>query len=209
MTRNILTGAAAAGLALLLFVSHLAAAGYDELLAQAKRDPAGMDFTALRYAYAESASYDPYGSAEAVLRASMMKAFGERDCANAIKAAQSIIEKNYVHIDAHATLDICYGRLDQPEQAKPHGLMVRGLIASIVRSGDGKSPKTAFVVISIGEEYSLMTVLGLKKVRQALTQADGHHYDRIVVENRSGGTDTVFFNIDRMFGSLDKMLTPR
>ena len=54
-----------------------------------------------------------------------------------------------------------------------------------------------------------MTVLVLKKVRQALIQADGHRYDRFTVESKTGGTDSVFFNIDRLFGSLEQKLTPR
>lgn len=151
----------------LLMAAGLACAapapGYDELLAQAKSDNAAVNFRALRYAYAESGYYDPYDANVAELRASMVKAFAGEDCANAIKSAQAIVEKNYVYIDAHMVLDLCYRRFDQPQQAKHHGLMAHGLINSIVASGDGKSPKTAFVVISIGEEYAVLGRLGLRK----------------------------------------------
>ena len=182
---------------------------YDDLLAQAKRDGAAVDFKALRYAYADSEYYNPYDAKESEMRTPMVKAFADKDCVNAIKHAQAILENNYLYIDAHMVLDLCYGRLDQPQQARQHELMARGLAASIIASGDGKTPQTAFVVIAVREEYNALSMLGLKKVRQALIRADGHSYDQISAENKSGGTETILFNIDRPLAWLARKTTNR
>jgi hypothetical protein len=66
---------------------------YDDLLAQAKQNATAVDFTALRYAYAESAQYNPYDANDAELYKSMVNAMNARDCTSAMKHAQAILEK--------------------------------------------------------------------------------------------------------------------
>jgi hypothetical protein len=182
---------------------------YDDLLAQAKRDGAVVDFKALRYAYADSEHYNPYDAKESELRTSMVKAYRDKDCATAMQHAQAILDKNYVDIDAHMMLDLCYRRLEQPQPAKHHERMAHGLAESIVATGDGRTPQTAFVVIAVREEYNVIAMLGLKQLQQALIRADGHSYDRFSVKTESGGTDTIFFNIDRPLTWLAQKTTKR
>ncbi len=49
-----------------------------------------------------------------------------------------------------------------------HRLMYYGLTASIVASGDGKTVKTAYKVISVEEEYTVMNHIGAKLTTQTL-----------------------------------------
>jgi hypothetical protein len=65
---------------------------YDDLLAQAKQNATAVDFTALRYAYAESAQYNPYDPNDAELYKFMVNAMNARDCTSAMKHAQAILE---------------------------------------------------------------------------------------------------------------------
>jgi len=182
---------------------------YDALLAQAKRDGAAVDFKALRYAYADSEHYNPYDAKESELRTSMVKAYRDKNCVTAMKHAQVILDKNYVDIDAHMMMDLCYRRLDQPQQARQHELMAHGLAESVIATGDGRTPQTAFVVIAVREEYNVIAMLGLKQLQQALIRADGHSYDQFSVKTESGGTDTIFFNIDRPLTWLAQKTTNR
>ena len=195
----IVVAALGAAIALLATTDLVPAANYDELLAQAKRDSTSVDFQTLRYAYADSDSYDPYNAKEGELRVAMVKAFAEKDCGAAIKNAQAILERNYLYIEAHMIADLCYRRSNELQQAKHHEQMARGLFASITASGNGKTPKTAYVVISVPEEYSVLSMSGLKRTRQALLRLEGHRYDRLTVLNKSGGIEDVFFNIDRLY----------
>ena len=183
---------------------------YSDLVEQAKRDAAAVDLKALRYAYADGENYNPYDTVEETLQGIMIKAFTEKnDCASAQKLAQEILEKNYVNIDAHMMLDLCFQQLEQPQQAKHHELMVHGLINSIIVTGDGKTPQTAFVVISIPEERSVLSMFGVKAVRQALIDVENHKIDRITVATKSGGSEDIFFNVDRPLAWLARTRKPR
>jgi hypothetical protein len=72
-----------------------------------------------------------------------------------------------------------------------------GLIDSILKSGDGLRPETAFKVITVDEEYILLGFLGLKCEGQALLKIEGHAYDRLEVKHgRTGRKKVLFFNVD-------------
>jgi hypothetical protein len=73
----------------------------------------------------------------------------------------------------------------------------RGLVSSILNSGDGKSTEKAWVVINVHEEYVILRVLGYKPGPQSLLNKDGHAYDELKVKKADDGTEaTFFFNID-------------
>jgi hypothetical protein len=137
-------------------------AGYEDLVAQVKQGRTDIDYAALRSAYAESAFYDGYNTDIMSLRGPLQKAFADGDCEGAIRQGQAILEKNYVFVDAHFVLGVCYRRLGQAEQSERHTATARGLIKAIFASGDGKTPETAFVVISVAEEYSVIGVQARK-----------------------------------------------
>jgi hypothetical protein len=185
-------------------------AGYEELVAQAKQGKADIDYAALRIAYADSKFYDGYNSDVINLRGPFQKAFADGDCESAIRQGQAILEKNYVFIDAHFVLSVCYRRLGQTEQSERYTAAARGLLKAIFASGDGKTPETAFVVISVAEEYSVIGVQGSKKLQQALINKNGHSYDLLTVANKSGGKDEIYFNVDRvMRWSVEKLNPPK
>jgi hypothetical protein len=72
------------------------------------------------------------------------------------------------------------------------------LVKSVLGSGDGKSPETAFVVIAIEEEYSVLAAFSLTLVSQALVNLGGSAFDRMEVKKRdSDQTVTLYFNVDR------------
>jgi hypothetical protein len=185
------------------------AASYDELVARAKAGDANVDYLALRNAYAESPGYDPYGSKLREPEREMLDAYGRGDCAVVIAKAESILAVNFVHAEAHLAAGLCHGKLGNEEAMRRERTIVRGLIDSILTSGDGKSEQTAFVVVQIAEEYTILKVLGLRRVTQALIHAQGHSYDRFETKsNDTGQEGGVFFNIDRLLAVLDRELRP-
>jgi hypothetical protein len=184
-------------LLVVLGTASLPAASYEESVAQARQGQT-FDPAALRKAYAESASYDGYNTDIVNLRAPFLKAYSDGDCETAVRHGQAILEKNYVYIDGHYILSTCYRRLGQTDLADRHIAVARGLVRAILASGDGKTPETAYVVIAVSEEYTILGVRGLKKVQQALINKDGHSYDLITAETKDGVKEEVYFNIDRV-----------
>lgn len=182
---------------------------YEELVALARQDATAVDFTALRHAYADSAQYKPYDAGDSTPVKSMMTAFRAGDCAEVVKQAQAVLEINYLRINAHLAAAICYRQLKQDRPSAQHETMARGLLDSILASGNGASAKSAFVVIAVDEEYSTLNRLELKALRQRLVNDDGHQFDVFEAADKAGHASAVYFNVDRPLTWLDRQLKAR
>lgn len=183
------------------------APSYNELLERAKRGDRDLDYQALRYAYAASPGYHPYGGSLRALKTAMGKAYREKDCARVNGEAAKILEIDYVDIDAHMLADLCFRQLGDTARAEFHRAAARGLMRSILQSGDGKSPESAFVVIAVDEEYSLIGAMSLKVQKQSLVNRDGHAYDRMDVTGADADkADVLFFNVDRPLSWMNEQL---
>ncbi len=69
------------------------------------------------------------------------------------------------------------------------------ILDSILSSGDGESPDTAFVVINIIEEYAVMDHFEMTFSSQSLTHQGEKTYDRIVAMAEDGSEHVIFFDI--------------
>jgi len=103
-----------------------------------------------------------------------------------------------VDIDAHCVTAMALSKLGREVDAQHHMRWCRGLVQSVLDSGDGRSADTAFVVVSVFEEYAVLRVLGLRFKRQALMKGD---IDAITVE-KEGSTSIVYFNPKAHFQRL-------
>jgi hypothetical protein len=182
-----------------------AGASYDSLLERVKKGDPAADFTALRLAYADNPPKDA-GGADPDVSKSMFSAMREKKYGKAIEYAEKIMKGNYVDINAHLIAFAAYKEKGDAEKEKFHRYVAEGLIKSILNSGDGKSQETAFTVISTGEEYVILRVFGLMPGSQSLLNANGHHYDRLdAVNPKTNEKVTLYFNIDRPYGELEKI----
>ena len=91
-----------------------------------------------------------------------------------------------------------------PEQAYRYAIRFDGLLDAVFRSGDGRSVRTAFRVLSVADEYVGMQALGVESVlSQSLVE---EHYDRIEI---SGATDyegdEIYFDVSLPMKHLDKV----
>ncbi|MBI5576325.1 MAG: DUF4919 domain-containing protein [Deltaproteobacteria bacterium] len=179
---------------------------YGELLDKVKKQDRSIDFTEFRIAYAATKEYNPY-SDDSTDREKMFNALRDAMYDKALDAAQRILGKKYVDIDAHTVCRIAYKQMRENDKSAYHAFVAGGLIDSILDSGDGTSPETAFVVIDTGEEYVLLRVLGLRSVKQGLIASNGHNYDKLeAMEPKTGKTMDVYFNIDIPFGWLNRKI---
>jgi len=179
---------------------------YQAMVTAAQKGEQPVDWQALRFAYAESAEFDLTGLITMGLRQEMFKAFSASDWNGALAKAALVIEKAFVNIDAHVISDISYRQLGDEAKAAAHFKIAKGLIDSI-RTSDGRSPATAYTVISVDEEYSRMRILGLDPQKQALMHTDGHSYDRIDVQDEDGKQFSIYFLVDRVLAAEVKSLS--
>ena len=74
------------------------------------------------------------------------------------------------------------------------------LIRTIMSSGDGKTEKTAFIVVKVLDEYSILNALRLQFKRQALTSKKKKYYDLMNVAQNEYGIEKLYFDINLFFG---------
>jgi hypothetical protein len=107
-----------------------------------------------------------------------------------------------VDIDAHVLRAIALDHSGRADEGDHHRSWARGLFESVLASGDGKTPETAYQVIAVFEEYSMLRLFGYEVKGQALTRGG---IDAISVV-ADGDPRTVFFDPAVSFMRLEKQL---
>lgn len=156
-----------------------------------------VDFAALRARYGERSDFDEVCSFDRPLR-SVIREIEERDWPTALQLSESWLASCPVDMDAHYLAAVALTELGRSHEARAHIAWYKGLVESVLATGDGHSPETAWVVISPQEEYSILQALQVKLVQQRLL--DGH-IDAMTVE-ADAGTRTLYFNPEPHFRRL-------
>ena len=184
---------------------------YDMLVAQLKAGNSAIDYRALRYARAELPGYNPYEALSDPTKGDLIRAMGSNDLAQVVTLANQIIARDYTDIDAHAALAAVFQRRGEAQQSAFELAVANGLLASIRESGDGMTPETAYVVIGVAEEYSLLGAMGVQVARQSLIQSSRGPVDALEVVNPTNGERrTIYFDVSRLFDAMARLGgTPR
>jgi hypothetical protein len=189
-------------------VAQDAEARYQGLLAAAKAGQA-VDWQAMRFAYADRPSFNVMDTSQNAALKTMFTALNGGDFAGALAAAKREIDADYVDADAHLVAAIADDKLGDAAGSARERAIALGLWKSM-ETGDGKTAASAFTVISVGEEYSLMRAHQRRVTEQALVNAGGHSYDVLTTVAQGGGdVQTCYFLIDRVLAAEAAMLKPR
>jgi hypothetical protein len=179
---------------------------FDALIVRLAKGDWKIDYTELRVSYAFTKDYDPYGVATMGPLIAAFKAARDDDCKEALKNAAEVLRKQYVNIGAHIVRQRCFEKTND-KLLESERAITRGLADSILKSGDGTSAKTAFVVVTLDEENFVLGQLGLSKGAQALVDQDGHKYDLLTgKDEKTGDEQGVYFNIDLLFAGMTRLL---
>lgn len=180
---------------------------YGILLEQVKQADPDFDFTELRWTFAQTANYDPYNFDESGLEDSMYDAYDNQDYELAIEIANQLLEKNYLLPDPHFIALQSYDKLGDQKNADFHNYFLRGLITSIAKSGDGRSPETAFIVVQIKEEYFMLNILGLQDSEQTFTEINGIPYDVFNgIDETTNNPTTIYFDISIPYSWINNLV---
>ena len=171
-------------------------AAYNELVAKIKGGDTSIDFKALRIAFTHTKNYSPYGGDRDGQKI-LFAAIDKKNYKDAVKKAEELLKDDYVDMDAHVGASLAYRGLGENDKADIHKNIYLGLVNSIIKSGDGKTASTAYVVISTHEEYITLRALGLASGDQSLQHLDGHTFDVLTATDpKTKESLKVFFNID-------------
>src|SRR5215831_8626067 len=89
----------------------------------------------------------------------------QKDWNSILVTSEPWLQRCPVDIDAHLIRAVALKELKRLTESEHHMNWFRGLVDSVLTSGDGRTPQTAFVVISIAEEYSILRVLRVRPRR--------------------------------------------
>jgi hypothetical protein len=189
----------AAGLAAMLKARQKGQADFQALTAAALAG-GKTDYTALRAASVHGGEWAFYNNkADGPMSQAALAAKGG-DCAQALTNLELAIRYDFTIDSAHALKADCLRKSD-PRTARIEDAIANGLVRSLMRSGDGKSEKTAYVVTT-GREMA--DVLANRKIEVKTRQteirgSDGHYYamvQGVTVNGAKGKMQTVYFNVD-------------
>jgi len=161
------------------------------------------DFFSLRMSYTKTKDYSPYNRD---INDSLRKASTLIDSLKykkALKVLFTVQKHNFVNIPSHLYCGYIYKNIGDSLKSNYHYDIYEGLLNSIYESGDGKSTKTAFLVISTKEEYALIDWFQLQFNQQGLIKSDGYSFDLMeVTDPESGDEFEIYFNIELAFNIL-------
>lgn len=187
-----------------LYAKAPSPSNYQTLVAKVKSGDTEIDFKALRMGYTQTAQYNPYGKDENIPL--MFEALEAKEFTKAIKHAESVLEKNYVDIDAHYVLLTAYSETGNTKRSKFHQTVAMRLIDSIA-TDNGSSPESALHVINVREEYILLNIAGLEMQKQTSQSINNRTYDVLdVINPENGQTFSLYFDITIPYEWLSKSL---
>jgi len=171
---------------------------YDEMVESAKRGDPGVDFAAMRYAFLETGSAHKDGFFNSKELNGLAQ---QKDFEKLLSRANEFIAMDFVDIRGHFFAGYALHGLNREEESQKEMALAKGLVNSILNSGDGKSQKTGYVVINVAEEYALMEWLGIQPRGQSLLPAgpNGPWCD-LDTGTRGGQTTNLYFDISKFYG---------
>lgn len=159
------------------------------------------DFDALRYEIGWADNYDEICS---MVRRPIREMHAHMEADEWDAAAELSgrwLQSCPVDMRIHMYRSIAFKKLSNMQQSELHAKWFSGLVDSVMASGDGRSPESAFVTISVEEEYDVLTALQLKAKSQDLV--DGR--DRFVVTDHQGNEHEIYFFPEAHWKRLSNM----
>jgi hypothetical protein len=137
-------------------------------------------------------------------RDKMLTAIRHKDYDTAVKYAESALNINFLNIEAHIVLHQAQLALGNNHKADKHRFIADSLLNTVLNSGDGQSARTAFKVISVQEEYAIISAWGARTVKQVLVNdGEGKFYDvHEIIRPGSTEKEQIFFDVSTPYETL-------
>ena len=185
---------------------------YPELLRRFKSADTTLTTEQIHYFYygtATQSSYNPYNVSnyKDIKEVLSGDTITEDDWKRAAQIVEKHLESDPTNLRFHIYKQIVYSNLygNESQEVIDAYNQVMMLFSTITSSGNGKTPETAFHVISTADEYGLMDMLGLSLKSQSLIERHGHSYDLMEFEENKFGLESLYFDITVCMESLNKM----
>jgi hypothetical protein len=167
-----------------------------------------VDFTVFRELWTGCDEYNPYLHLNKEYQSTIGMLEGHlaaEEYAEACELCTATFGKCLVNLKWNMRCEPAYKGLGDAPGEKLHDYMVKGLIKSIMNSGDGAGTDSAYKVISYLEQSAVYAVLGCEAQGQRLVIDGGTYYDIIKVKDKkTGELKDRYFDVSHMMGLKDK-----
>lgn len=164
------------------------------------------DFTELRTVWGWSDSFRASCELGRPL-GDMVENMNQGQWSQAAAIGQGWLAQCPVDIRVHYFTAISLAELGEAEKSEHHFRWAEGLMSSVVASGDGETPETAYETISVPEGYDALYLFGLEFKSQSLISGPLMR-DLIVAVNEDGREFAIYFNPAPHFARLYEMFNP-
>jgi len=171
---------------------------YTRLLDKLKNGDTGVDYKALRLAFARSGAPGVRG-VDPKIRLKLAEAVKAKKYEEIAKTAQEILKIHFLDLNIHAVAAAAYEALKDTKKYNYHQAIYLGLINSIVNGADGESAKTAYIVVVPDEINAVLKAYELQRTaNEMLTEGTSRYEVVTVTDKANGAVSKVYFNIDFM-----------
>ncbi len=176
---------------------------YAALIQRAESGDKTVDYTLLRTEAVYAKDWEFYDQNIRGLLDQADAAVKGKDCPMAMQKLNAVIALDFTIDSAHSLRSDCLKQVGDSEGARIESDIARGLIHSLMDSGNGKSEKTAYVVVSAREEMDVLANRNIQfKTRDTTVRgSDGRYYDVVHGVAIDGGYSlsieprTVYFDV--------------
>lgn len=165
--------------------------------------PSADDYTALRMAFAAQPDFSPFWKMDSE-REAVFAAAQSKDYPTATALAKTWLEKVPVDAEVHYLRAHFLKKAGDIPGSMHHFHCFYGLMRSITASGDGKTAKTAWKVISVSEEYALLNEIDAELIDQALVD----NCDKMHVKLSNGTETDLYFDVSISLAATARQFAP-
>jgi hypothetical protein len=115
-----------------------------------------------------------------------------------VKTLEDVLYKNPFDINSMYILTNVYEKFGDTVNAKLYFNKVSKIIKTILDSGDGLTPETAFHVIDVSHEYAILAVYNYELSMQQF-KSEPVVCDYLSVKSNKDNVDGLYFNISQIF----------
>jgi hypothetical protein len=159
-------------------------------------------FTEMRRQFAQRPDYDGGRWVADPERVELLKHYDDADPKEFLTNSEKWLQKCPVDAKVHLMRSDVLLKAGDVTGHFYHRLVYYGLVTSIAASGDGKTPKTAYKVVSVSEEYTLLNHIDAKVKEQRLVEGP---CDAMDVEWR-GKDETIYFDVSVVLAAEGKAM---
>jgi hypothetical protein len=161
-----------------------------------------IDYINFRFSFVDSKQF-VVASAKYAEFEQLKRSLSSSDYRLAIEKATQMLNIDYTSMAAHKALTNAYYALNDTIKAQKHETILRGLLRSVLLTGDGQSCQTAWVVVQVAEEYFVLETMNAQMNAQTLHLKHGLCDKLDVVLD--GEEKSFYFEVGKVFEGYDKI----